>query len=182
MGVRGLMLVQNVVGNLKYQPQTLRISRDPIEILARAAADQSANAGCGDNQGTGLEPIELFQNLWSHLASFQFEFPALSANHSSHPSRCGYFADELRTQRGSQKARQRRIRDDKKRFRQQCIPGEKRYRLTKTLMAGSFTPAEIIIVERGQVVMYQRITVNQLDSTSEGQKGCTSCAKQFAHR
>src|SRR5215475_6244424 len=89
------MGVQNVIRDLERQAQGLRVSRNPVEIFTRCAANHRSNTGRCSDQRTRLQTVKTLQNRWCDFTFVQFEFRTLSADHSSNASRVRDLSNQL---------------------------------------------------------------------------------------
>ena len=106
--------------------------------------------------------------------AFGFEVRHLSADHSAHRARCARdFGNDLNAAlRFDGRFRQRL-----KRQRQQSVAREDGYGLAKFLMARRLAAAQIVVVERREIIVNQRIGVNEFEGTCRGDRCVGRIAK-----
>ena len=157
------LYVQNVIGNLKCPANVFTEAAkapDVFDICARterAAGDRCANQRCS------LRAMDVLKHLGRHGLAFCLKVGDLAADHSVYGSRGGgNFRNHSHTPRpisGSSgdcfecQGEQRITRED-------CDG------IAKLLVARRLATAKVVVVERGKIIMDQRIGVNKLDRAS----------------
>ena len=110
------------------------------------------------------------------LARFGFEIERLSADHAAQTGGARQQQHQIgahgRVRMG------RRVGEHVKRIGQQAVAGQDRGGFIKGLVAGRTSPTQIVVVHRRQIVMYQRIAMNHLQSTSCAQNAVALDAEQ----
>ncbi len=96
--------------------------------------------------------------------SFGFDVRHLAADHAANgPCRCADLGDHAHAPCGlDRRARQRRERQ-----RQQAVAGQNRHRLAEHFVVGGLAAPQVVVVERRQVVVNQRIGVDEFERAAD---------------
>ena len=97
--------------------------------------------------------------------AFAFEIAHLAADHAAHGARGG---GEFRDQRDSAVGRAVHLRQHLEGEREQRVAGQNRHGVAEDFVAGGVAAAQIVVIERGQIVVNQRIGVDQLERAGRG--------------
>ena len=156
--------VEQVVGHLKGQAHAFTVDRDAVKVGVRGARVNRARARGGANERAGLSRMNIFERRGVGSAAARFEVHDLAANHAPRADGRRKLVEDAQPTRLTGYGGRR---EDSERQRQQGIASKDRRRLAECHVAGGFPPAQVVVVERGQVVMNQRIGVDEFDGAAE---------------
>ena len=158
---RRLLHVENIVDNLKREADMLAEARQRVELLRIRARINRAHADAGAQQRSGLwrdewiradAPSETCLRLQDRSpARRSFRPPCRKRSPVRGPARCAAPASIVE------------LRQHFKRQRQQRIARQNRHRVAENFVTRRTAAAQIVIIERGQIVVDQRIGMDQLE-------------------
>ena len=119
------------------------------------------------DQRAGLERVQSLELGQRQRAAFGGEVERLPAGHAGGAARVGERLDHAHADRGvGRQARMRRQQLEGQHL--QRIAGQDRRRFVERLVAGRPAAAQVVVVHGRQVVVHQRVAVNQLDGAGRG--------------
>src|SRR6266478_6267779 len=160
---RRLLDVQDVVGNLKCPADGLSKAAKARDVVFTCAGAQSARGDGSADERSCFRAMNVFKHLRLDAPALCFDVSDLAAHHSIHgPRGCSNFRQDGHTAFRSHGCSA----DGLERQRQKRIARKNGDGFAELLMARRFASAKIVIVESRQVVMNQRISVDEFDGAS----------------
>ena len=173
----GFLDVENVVSDLKCPADVFAKAAKPRNIFFYAPT-QSAPAGDGSaNQRCCLRAVDVLQHFVRDRFAFGFEVGNLAADHAVDRA-CG--GGDLGQHRDAALGIDRSRADNFECKREQRVAGENSGGFAEFFVARGLAAAKIVVVERRQVVMDQRIGMNEFDRASRMSAGEMSGLKMRA--
>ena len=162
--------IQNVVHNLERQPDAGRIEIRLQHNIPRGAGSQAAHHRRSPDQRAGFHRMHFLQQLRRHRLAAVSDIDHLPADHPLHAGSPRQLADAaqhcIRRNRPVKIGRIHR----RKGMGQQSVAGQQGRSLIKLNVAGGLAAAQGVVIHAGQVVVDQRIGVNHLHRTGNGQR------------
>ena len=160
--------VKNVIGDLERPANGLPEAAESPHILGACAGAQGSRSNRRANQRRGFRAVNVFEHLLIDRLALCFDIRHLAAHHAVDGARgAGNFREDggaaLRGYRGCS--------DGLKCQCQKPVTRKNRQGFAKFLVAGRFAAPQVVIVERRQVVVNQRIGMNKLEGACRMQCG-----------
>ena len=170
-GVPSMSRMSSTIWNARpmCSPYSLKASNS---LRLRSAVD-GAHAGRGADHRAGFRAMNVVELLFLEGLAFGFQVGDLSADHSFDGARC---ARQLGDQFDAPLGGNRKLRQHEKGQRQQGIAGKNRHRIAEDFVAGRLAAPEVVVVERRQIVMNQRVGVDQFERAGAGLDACEPLA------
>src|SRR5690606_9050474 len=159
--------VQNVVGDLEGKPQRFAVGGQALQVARAAVRGDPAEAEGGGEQGACLGPVDLFQPPGIRLHPFRFQVPQLATDHSGGTGGTTELGHERAAHLARQPQTHRPFLEDAHRQREQRGPRQRRLRHPEDPVYGRPTPPQVVVVHAGEIVVHQRIRVDDLEGGGE---------------
>src|ERR1700693_182900 len=164
---RGFGDAQNVVTYLECPADLLAEAAQPFHVLVTSAAGDCASDNGTANQSRPFGAVNIFERGGVGRLFLRRHVRHLSTDHAiDGSSSSGDFGNDPNAAGGLD----RRIGKRLKSKGEQRVTGEDGYGFAEHFMIRSFSPAEIVVVERWQIVVNQRICVNKFQGAAD--KNC----------
>ena len=155
--------VENIVLYLERQADALGIGIQRAELgIAEPVATERRQLNTGSDQRPGFMDVHGFQLGNIEALAHGFEIDCLTARHAPRSGKHRQVLDHLQA-RASIVDHFRVVADDVKRKRLQRVAGENRGCFVELAVAGRATAPQVVVIHRRQIVMNQRIGMDNLD-------------------
>lgn len=168
--------IEDIVGDLECEADPFAVSAQAGDLaLVRAADDRADLAACSD-QGSGLPLVNQLQGIGVDRLAFGENIDGLAIDQPR--GRLGQH------QRASERdgGWERTLEQGLEGGGEESVAGEDGDGLPELDVAGWFSPAEVIVVEGGKIVVYEGECVNQLDGARGVERAVDRPAHGFGRR
>jgi hypothetical protein len=149
------------------------------QLLVISARVDRAHAQAGPQQSAGLSSMDGLQQRRVRRLAFAFDIANLAANHASHGAGGG---GQFRDERHLAMVRAVHLRQHLKREREQRVARQNRHGVAENFVAGWNAAPQIVVIERRQIVMNQRIGVDQFERAGAGFNAYSQVRNRFGGR
>ncbi len=154
--------VEDVIDDLKSQPEVPPESGEGFELVAVGTAKHRAEAERAGEKGGGLALVDVPELVVGEVAAFAFQVEHLPGDDILPTGSYGEFPDEVAGRVGIF------VREVAEKLERECMEGissEHSNRFTVDLMAGGLSTAEVVVVHAREVIMDEREGMKHLEST-----------------
>ena len=162
-GFRGLLDVEHVVDNLEGQSDVLAKACEGGELLGLGGGIDRTHAYAGTQQGSSLGSMDRIEQLRRGGLSLALEVVHLAANHSTHGAGGGgQLPHQLNAPFGVDLFKPR---ENLECEREQRVAGQDRDGVSEDLVTSGPAAPEIVVVESGEIIVDQGVSMNELENT-----------------
>ncbi len=175
--VPGLHRVHDVVDDLEGQAELLAVRREAAHQRRASAAHQRAHPCRGREQRARLATMDGTDARQRRGMSRRGEIEGLAAHHAGLARGAGQLAD------GGERAPRRhggRGGHEAEGLGEERVAHQDRDALAEDAMAGGAPAAQVVVVHGGEIVVHQRVGVDQLEGAGEGHDGAHRRARHLS--
>ena len=160
--------VEKIVNDLEGPADEFAETAEARDVfVVRAAGEGSGDDGSANKRG-GFRAMNVFELGGVDLLAFGFDVRDLAADHAVHGAGgVANFGDDANAAIGRDVGVRERFEGES----EQAITGENGHSDAEFFVAGGLAAAKIVVVEGGQVVVNQRISVNEFEGAADGGGG-----------
>jgi hypothetical protein len=156
--------VENVVNDLKGPADIFAEIHEATEVVAIGAAGDSSGDDGGANERTGFGAVNIFEHAFVAGFTFSFEVGNLAADHAAiGADGFGDHSEDSKAALGLDGRHGESLEGES----EQGIAGEDRGSFAENFVVGGLTATQIVVVEGGEIIVNQRISVNQFESAAD---------------
>src|SRR5262249_48701485 len=155
----GLFHVEDVIRDLEGPAYRFAEVAEARKVSLGGPGTDRTGSDWGTDERSGFSAGDIFERFPTHALAFTFPIPNLAAAHAVDGCRRGCnFAEDLYAKRGADRCCANRFKSQ----RQESIACEDGDRFTELLVASRLSAAEVVVIERGKIVMNERVSMDQL--------------------
>src|SRR3989442_566939 len=171
--------VEDIIHDLERDPERLAGACDGLESVGLRTGQHGAHAQRRPDERGRLARVDVIERLGADRLALGLDVHDLPADHAVGAGRLR----DLRHHVGNDPRVRRAVDvagDQPERVREQRVAGQDGHRLAEHLVIGEPAAAIVVVVHRGQVVVDQRIRMDQLERARRGQHALGHAADGLA--
>ena len=177
--LRGGLDVEKVIDDLESEADGFAVLRERFVGggCGEAARGDGTEADAGAEEGAGFGAVDFFEEFGGGGLMFAFEIVNLAADHAAYGA--GGDAQLFDEGEALGVVERGRLGEDLEGEREQRIAGEDGHGVAEDFVVGGAAAPEIVVVERGEVVVDERIGVDHFERAGGREYGIGVAAERF---